>query len=121
MGEFEYSGERGDSSSGKPAGAIGAKAPADSVMQAYRDHWQSEPDKVICNRVVYCSGEFETVGITYAETAARALAYRMAFQKAGLRAGDRILLSVSDPHIVLCCILGAASAGMVNATFTPRK
>ena len=88
--------------------------PIKSLLKALAEHVRDDPQGVACFRVGQAGQDLVEHGITYEELVHKSMQFMQAFKRLGLRAGDRLLLSLSDPHRVLQCMIGAMASGMVT-------
>src|SRR4051794_28390509 len=75
--------------------------------------WQRErmPARIVCHRVVRRRRALVAVPLTVAELWERAERAAGAIAGAGVRPGDRVVLSLSDPHDFLVAFAGTLFAG----------
>jgi acyl-CoA synthetase (AMP-forming)/AMP-acid ligase II len=102
---------------GSAGSAIGATAcpeyPAqvESLLGVLRMQAQSLPDRIVCHRIVRQRRGLitEPLGIAVLVDGARHTA--AALRAAGVRDGDRVILSLSDPHEFVVAFFGTLIAG----------
>lgn len=83
--------------------------------------WQveSDPSRVACYSVSYLNGELTAAALSVRELMHRACAVAAKLQVFGLKPGDHVLLSTSDPHFFVSCFLGLMHGGFVPIPIPP--
>lgn len=98
-----------------PAGAsVGCPeygAGTSSLLGVLRFQLEHMPGRVVCHRVVRQRSGFVSTPLSVAELVVRARRAAAAFVGLGVREGDRVVLSLSDPHDFLAGFFGALLAG----------
>ena len=83
----------------------------ESLLGVLRHQRDTMPERVVCHRIVPQRKALVAQPLTVAELVARAGSAAGALQAAGVGDGDRVIVSLSDPHDFLVAFFGSLMAG----------
>lgn len=78
------------------------------VLHYQRAHM---PERVVCHRIIQRRDGLASASMTVDELVARATRAAAHLEARGVRAGDRVIVSLSDPHDFLVALFGALITG----------
>jgi acyl-CoA synthetase (AMP-forming)/AMP-acid ligase II len=85
-----------------------------AFLETIAMHLRQQPLFEACIEVTPRGDGFQRRPLTLARLAGRARRFAMLLDQRGLKAGDRVLLSLSSPHHLLSCLLGAMCRGVIT-------
>lgn len=91
------------------------KAPVEvaSLVDVLRQQLRESPERVACQSVIYKNKRLQATPLTVQSLAASVVAAGDTLVAHGAAPGDRIVVSLTDPHFFLTWVLGAMARGMV--------
>ena len=89
--------------------------PTEGLLGRLARDLEVEPARVVCSSVKPRGRELVETRLTLAQLAERVLRAMNVLESRGLVAGDRVVLSLAEPHDFLVWIVATLSAGMVAA------
>jgi fatty-acyl-CoA synthase len=92
---------------------------ARDFVSIVREQALREPDRAACHSVRVESKRLHAVPLAASDLARRAIAAGRALERSGARPGDRVLLSIGEPHAFLVWLFGALSRGLVAVPVPP--
>jgi fatty-acyl-CoA synthase len=82
-----------------------------SLLGVLQHQWRHMPERIVCTRIVRQRKALSLQPLSVADLGVRAVRAATALQLAGARGGDRIILSLSDPHDFLVAFFSTLMAG----------
>jgi acyl-CoA synthetase (AMP-forming)/AMP-acid ligase II len=86
-------------------------AGVNTLLGALRYQQEHMPDRVVCHRIIRRRSGIESTTLTVEDLIARSLRAAAVLRAKGIRNGDRVILSLSDPHDFLVAFFGTLIAG----------
>jgi fatty-acyl-CoA synthase len=83
----------------------------ESLLGVLRYQHEHMPDRVVCHRLARRRSGMVSEPLTVAALVARSVRAAAALHARGVREGDRVIVSLSDPHDFLVAFFGALIAG----------